>query len=157
MADYQDRVLFIYRNYSLEYPNSIVTQSAAEAAYLMGGEEAYWKMHDLLFQDDSTWTGQAVSPEKRKGLLGNFAKEIGLDVDKFMKHIENYRGNGILDKMDRDKKMGLAEKIKGTPAWFINGKKVEELSDSAIRKDLDEALKSAANESTKPNDANAPE
>jgi protein-disulfide isomerase len=141
MTDYKDRVLFVYRNFSLDYPNSIVTQSAAEATYLLAGEEAYWKMHDLLFQDDSTWTGQAVPNEQRKELLGNFAKEIGLDVDKFFNLIEEYRDNGISAKMNRDKEMGKKAEITGTPAWFINGKKVDELSDSAIRKAIDEALK----------------
>jgi protein-disulfide isomerase len=140
MADYEDRVLFIYRNFSLEYPNSIVSQSAAEAAYLLGGEAAYWKMHDLLFQDDSTWTGQAVSSEKRKELLGNFAKEIGLDVDKFFKAVEEYRDNGISTKMNRDRKMGEKAGVTGTPAWFINGEKVSEIKDATIRKAIDEAL-----------------
>jgi protein-disulfide isomerase len=140
MSDYKTKVLFIYRNFSLDYPNSIVTQSAGEAAYLLGGEEAFWKMHDLLFQDDSTWTGQAVSTDRRKELLGNFAEEIGLDVDKFLKAVENYRNNGILDKMNRDKNIGKRLDVTGTPAWFINGKKVDELNDGGIRKAIDEAL-----------------
>ncbi len=141
--DYEDSVLFIYRNYSLGYPNSIVSQSAAEAAYLLGGEDAFWKMHALLFQDDSTWTGQSIPADERRELISGFAKEIGLDVDKFLKAVENYRGNGILTKLDRDKKMGENAKVTGTPAWFINGTKIEEMSDSAIRKSIYEALKNS--------------
>jgi protein-disulfide isomerase len=147
--DYKDNVLFIYRNFSLSYPNSIVSQSAGEAAYLLGGEEAYWKMHDLLFQDDSTWTGQAVPAERRKELLTDFAKQAGLDVGKFLSAIEKYRSNGILNKMERDRAMGVKAKVGGTPTWLINGEKPADLSDSAIRKALDEAL-------AKTNDANAP-
>jgi protein-disulfide isomerase len=146
MDDYKDRVLFIYRNFSLDYPNSIVTQSAGEAAYQLGGEEAFWQMHGFLFQDDSTWTGQALSTDQRKQLLSSFAEQIGLDVDKFLKAVENYRVNGIQDKMNRDKKLGQKEGITGTPVWLINGQKVDELTDTFIRKSLDEAL-SASGES----------
>jgi protein-disulfide isomerase len=143
--DYQEDVLFIYRNFSLGYPNSIVSESAAEAAYLLGGEEAYWKMHALLFQDESTWTGQAVPFDQRNELLSGFAKEIGVDVDKFLSTIEDRRGNGIQTKLDRDKKLGIDADVSGTPSWFIDGKKIDEMSDSAIRKALDEALGKAKN------------
>jgi len=142
MEDYQDRVLFIYRNFSLNYPNSIVSQSAAEAAYLLGGTESYWKMHELLFQDDSTWTGQAIPTERRRELLSQFAEETNLNVDDFLKAIENYRGNGILTKINRDSEMGKKAGITGTPVWFVNGKQVDELTDSAVRQAIDEALKS---------------
>ena len=151
-TDYQDRILFIYRHFSLGYPNSASTQSAAEAAYLLGGEEAYWKMHHLLFRDDLTWTGQAVSKEKQDDILGGFATEIGLDVDEFLKIvdetvkiIEDHKNNNISDKIDRDKKLGREVKVSGTPVWLVDGKKVEiskkiEITDSNIRKAIDEAL-----------------
>ena len=147
MQDYKDRVLFIYRNFNINFPNSTVTQSAAEAAYLLGGEEAFWKMHGLLFQDDSIWTGEAIPMEKRKNLLGGFARDIGLDVNKFLNSISSsaIRDNGISDKIERDKKLGLAmaeadkvEKI-GTPMWFVNNKEAKP-SDETIRKAIDEAL-----------------
>lgn len=149
MEDYKDRVLFIYRHFSLNYPNSTVSESAAEAAYLLGGEEAFWQMHHKLFQDDSTWTGQALSMDKRKELLSSFAKEIGLDVDKFLNSISSsaIRDNGISDKIERDRQLGYAtakadnldlNKL-GTPMWFVDGKKVE-VNNEAIRKALDEAL-----------------
>ena len=144
MSDYQDRVLFIYRNFSLNFPNSVVSQSAAEAAYLLGGETAYWAMHNLLFKDDSTWTGEAITQDDRRSLLSDFAKQAGLDVDKFLQAVENYRGNGILDKMNRDKQLGTNAGVSGTPTWFINGQKIDDMTDSAIRKSLDDALKKAS-------------
>ncbi|MDR1970172.1 MAG: DsbA family protein [Candidatus Nomurabacteria bacterium] len=144
MEDYQDRVLFIYRNFSLSYPNSTISQSAAEAAFLLGDEEAYWRMHDLLFRDDLTWTGQAVSHDERKELLGDFAKTIGVDIDKLIKAVENYRGNGILEKINRDKELGVEVGVSGTPTWFINGKKIDEPSNEALRKAIEKALSSAS-------------
>jgi protein-disulfide isomerase len=143
VADYQDRILFIHRNFSLNHPNSPITQSAAEAAFLLGGSEAYWTMHELLYKDESTWTGQSVPQNQREELLGDFAKGIGLDVDEFLKAIKSYRDNGIISKMKRDKKLGESVGVTGTPAWFVNGEKVDDLlTDSNIRKVIDEALKS---------------
>jgi len=140
MEDYSDRVLFIYRNFSLSYPNSTITQSAAEAAYLLGGEEAFWKMHDLLFQDDSTWTGQALSIDDRKAKISAFAEEIGLDAEKLLNSITSsaIKENGIKDKLNRDKELDVLN-VKGTPTWFVNGEKVE-VTDESIRKALDAAL-----------------
>jgi len=58
-ADYKDRVLFIHRGFNLGFPNSARTLRAAEAAYRLGGDKAYWAMSKLLYQD-TRWTGEEV-------------------------------------------------------------------------------------------------
>ncbi|MCL1876604.1 DsbA family protein [Candidatus Saccharibacteria bacterium] len=140
--DYKDRVLFIYRNFSLGYPNSQVTQQAAEAAYLAGGEEAYWQMNELLYST-RMWISQAVPEQERKDTLNGYAKEIGLDVDKFNKFIEDRYKNGIRDKIERDKGLGVKVGVNGTPALFVNEKKVNKAINADIRAAIDVALKKA--------------
>jgi protein-disulfide isomerase len=140
--DYKDKVLFIYRDFSLSYPNSIATISAAEAAYLLGGEEAFWKMYKLLFQD-TKWVGQAVPTDERKTILDSYAREIGLDVDKFDEALLNTSQNGVQAKIDRDKELGGKADVTGTPTWFVNGKRVDQATDDQIRTAIDSALKAA--------------
>lgn len=137
--DYSDRVLFIYRNYSVNHPNSTISLSAGEAAYLVGGEEAYWKMNDLLF-NEYKWTGVAISADERKSLLEGYAKSAGIDSKKFLDTISDYKTNGIQSKINRDKALGVRVKVTGTPTWFVNGKDVGAVTDAAIRKAINEAL-----------------
>ena len=140
--DYSDRVLFIYRNFNVGHPNSTVSISAGEAAYLVGGEDAYWKMYDLLFSEFK-WTGSAISSSERESLLRSYAETAGIDSQKFLDEIKNYRENGIQTKMSRDESLGSRLKILSTPTWFVNGEDVGSVTDSNIRKSLDAALKSA--------------
>lgn len=141
--DYKDRVKFIFRDFSLNYPNSVATLSAAEAAAMLGGNDAFWKMNKLLFQDEK-WTGQAVEPSERKTLFRDYAKQAGVtDIDKFNTLLADTNNNGIQDRIDLDKKIGEKAGVTGTPTWIINGKKVEEVKDSTVRQAIDEALKSA--------------
>jgi protein-disulfide isomerase len=147
--DYDNRVMFIHRQFSLNYPNSTATLSAGEAAYLIGGEDAFWKMTDQLFQD-TTWVGQAVSADQRKALFSEYAKNIGIDVDKFNAALLQTEKNGIKDKIDRDKALGLKQNVSGTPTWLIGTEKdgkwsykaVDSVTDEVVRKAIDEALKS---------------
>ncbi len=137
--DYKDDVLFIHRNFSLGYPNSVASISAAEAAFLIGGEKAFWKMTDLLFQD-TMWISEAVPSDQRKEVFSSHAEEIGLDVDKFNEALINTSKNGIQAKMSRDKALGVKAEVTGTPTWLVNGKKVDQIKDEDIRKAIDDAI-----------------
>lgn len=139
--DYKDRVLFVFRDYNLGYYNSMATLSAAEAAYKAGGNDAFWKMNKLLFKDNK-WTGMAVPTDERKSLFNDYAKQAGInDINKFNSYLSNYQANGIQDKIDRDKALGEKAGVTGTPTWFVNGKKIDEVNDSNVRKAIDEALR----------------
>jgi protein-disulfide isomerase len=132
-ADYQDRVLFIHRSFNLGFPNSDRTLLAAEAAYQLGGEEAYWAMAKLLYQD-TKWIGNAIFGSQ--GILNSYAKQIGLDSDKFQEAMSNVVG---VNKITRDKELGVAAGVTGTPSWFINGQQVTP-RDADIRAAINAAL-----------------
>lgn len=134
--EYRDRALFIYRNFSLGYPNSTVTQSAAEAAGLQG---KFWEMHDQLFSDPTQWTGQIVT--NRKEVLEGYASNVGLDIDKFRSDLEK-PPTAVKNKIQRDKQLGLEAGVSGTPTFFVNGEKVElDSNGNSIRAAIDKALK----------------
>lgn len=141
--DYRDKVLFIRREYSLNYPNSKATLSAAEVAKKLGGNDAYWKMNGKLFQNQM-WVGYAVSSSERQTTLDKYAKESGLDVKKFNELLETTETNGVQEKIDRDKKLGDKAGVTGTPTWLVNGKKVSSSTDANIRQAIKQALEKAA-------------
>ena len=137
--DYADDVLFIYRNFSLSYPNSTISQSAAEAAYLVGGVDAYWSMHYSLFSD-TVWTSTAVSAQDRKTLLTEYANEAGINVDDFFSAIDDYANNGIQAKMNRDKSLGNSAGVTGTPTWYVNGEVINAITETNVRNAIDAEL-----------------
>ena len=132
-ADYKDRVLFIHRSFSLGFPNSEKTLRAAEAAYQLGGEKAYWAMAKLLYQD-AKWTND--EPFGAQGILNGYARQIGLDASEFKKAMSN---KVSANKIARDKELGVAAGVGGTPTWFVNGQQIMP-RDADIRAALDAAL-----------------
>lgn len=137
--DYKDRVLFIVRDFSLNYPNSIATLSAGNAVAKLGGNEAFWKMSEQLFKDEK-WISSAVQSGERKELFEEYAKTAGVDVDEFNQLLTNTENNGIQDKIDRDKRLGENLGVTGTPTWMVNGKKVESTTEEDIRAAIEAAL-----------------
>lgn len=150
--DYKDRVLFIVRDFSLNYPNSVATLSAGNAVAKLGGNEAFWKMSEQLFKDEK-WISQAVPTSERKALFEEYAKNAGVNVDDFNSLINNIANNGIEEKIDRDKRLGENMGVTGTPTWMVNGETVETLSESDIRAAIEAALQKAEGNSDESADA----
>ncbi|MDR1970076.1 MAG: DsbA family protein [Candidatus Nomurabacteria bacterium] len=132
-ADYKDRVLFIHRGFNLGFPNSEKTLRTAEAAYKLGGEEAFWAMLGLLYKD-ARWLGQ--EPFGYQAVLNGYAESIGLNTKEFKNAMLL---NSVTNKITRDRDLGTAAGVTGTPTWTINGQQIAP-RDADIRAALDAAL-----------------
>ncbi len=116
-ATYNDRVEFQFRNLPLTslHPNAFAAARAAEAA---GDQNKYWEMHDMLYENQNSWS-QASSPAT---LFNGYAKAIGLNVDQFKKDFASSKTN---DAINAD--LAAFDKTgdeKATPTFYLNGKKV---------------------------------
>jgi protein-disulfide isomerase len=62
VASYSSTILFVFRNYPLYtiHPFAGIGAQAAEAAGLEGGSSKYWAMHDLLYTNQATWSGNTA-------------------------------------------------------------------------------------------------
>ena len=138
--DFKDEVLFIRRTFNLGFANSDITAWAVEAAYLAGGIEAYFAMYRLLWSTDM-WIGQPVDAQTSRETLDEYAEEIGIDVDEFNNHIENRRQNGITEKIRRDGQLARNSGATGTPSWFVNGQRVNRITNQDIRDAIELALR----------------
>ena len=139
--DYKDRALFIYRNFNINQNTSTLSESAAEAAFLMGGEDTFWKMHDLLFSNQICMEGGDKNA-CQTAIMG-YADQIGLDKTKFQTALSDFTTNGIQDKINRDKQLGINAGVTATPTWFVSGQQITGGSDSNMRSAIDDALKNA--------------
>lgn len=136
---YGDSVRFVFRHYNVGFTYSNVTARIAEAAYLTGGEDAYWQMQELLF-NDSTWAqSDYMDSSVIEERITNYANSIGIDVNQTIDAYHNSSENGIDDKIARDNSFGNDSSITSTPSVFINGKSVSPSVDT-ISVELDSLL-----------------
>ena len=142
---YKDKVKFQFRNLPLSqiHQNAFAAARAAEAADKQG---KFWEMHDILYVASNwqAWT-QATNPNT---YFDQYAKQLGLNVTKFRQDFKSQAVNDVInaDVTEFDK----TGEQKATPAFFLNGKKVDssklldkqgQPSVDAFSKLLDEALK----------------
>jgi protein-disulfide isomerase len=116
-ATYNDKIQFQFRNLPLTslHPNAFAGARAAEAA---GYQGKYWQMHDLLYENQNSWS-QASNPTTA---FNNYAKTLGLNATQFSKDYASTKTN---DAINAD--LNAFDKTgddKATPTFYINGKKV---------------------------------
>jgi len=121
--EYKDKIAFIFRNFPLTtlHPNALAAATAAEAAGLQG---KFWEMHDALYENQSAW--ENIDASKRTDVFAGYAKDIGLDAEKFVTDLSDPR---VSAKINRDRAFGKKLNVNGTPTVYVNDQK---LSDTEI-------------------------
>ena len=110
------KLRFVFRNFPVTqaHPYALVAAETAEAAALQG---KFWEMHDLLFEQQAS-----LKPD----VIPQWAKKIGLDLDKFGKDIKQ----GVVQKrIKEDRQSGIRSGVNGTPTFYINGTRYDGPSD----------------------------
>lgn len=70
-----------YRFFDYPLPGHKNTWPASHAAACANEQGKFWQMHDLIFQGQDQWNGEATS--RPKGVFKGYAETIGLDVGKW--------------------------------------------------------------------------
>lgn len=123
LQEFDGQVKLVVR-YFPKYINSLLAIKAAEAAR---EQDKYWEMQELLFNTQEEWGhNQTLQIEK----FQSYASDIGLDLDQF---ILSFEGAEHSYKIEQDREDGLALGVTETPAFFINGQRLENLTLGGIR------------------------
>lgn len=138
-AEFGERLRVIFREHPL-YPNhpySIIAAQAAEAAGVQS-ENHFWLMHDKLFENQKSWS-EARDKDAAIAMFVDYAKQIGLDPDRFMR---DFNGEVVAQRLTQDGIRGRALGVQGTPTFFINGKEAtgESWKPDGLRAMINEAL-----------------
>lgn len=105
-----DKVRIVWKHNPLPFHKSARPAHEAAATVMgIGGSDAFWKFHDLLFQNQRNLTD--ANFEK-------WAGQVGIDVAKFK---ADYAAKKYAAKVDEDMAMSRKVGATGTPAFRING------------------------------------
>ena len=117
LADYDGKVKFVFKHFPLLsiHKNALPAAIAAEAA---GMQDKFWEMKSILFERQQEWSSLPSADKK----FEEYAKEIGLDVEKFKVDMKN---DELSKKIDEQRGEGISVGVTSTPTFFVNGKKVE--------------------------------
>jgi len=135
---YPGKVRVAWKNFPLSFHNN--AKPAAEAALAANEQGKFWEMHDILFKNQQNLT----APDLEK-----YAKEIGLNMDKFKAAIDSHK---FVAQIDADQKQGTELGVSGTPAAFVNGQLISGAQPvEAFKKIVEADLKGGAKAKAKAN------
>jgi protein-disulfide isomerase len=110
------KVRYAFKDFPLAqlHPNAEKAAEAAHCARDQGGDEAFWKMHDALFGQQSTW----ADLENPADALAKLATDAGLDGGALKACLEaGTHAKTVEDSFNEALNLGIS----GTPTFVING------------------------------------
>ncbi len=105
----------VYRHFPLAQHKH--AQLAAQAAEAAGNQGKFWEMHDLLFDGQRSWEGVSDATEAFIG----YAKQLSLDDARFAADL---KAAETVKKVKDDRDTGFSLNVQGTPAFYLNGRKL---------------------------------
>lgn len=120
-------VRLVFKQFPLDFHQQ--AEFAAEAALAAQAQGKFWEMHDRLY---------AGFPDLRRGTIFRYAKEIGLDVNRFTSEVDSHK---YRTRVQAEEHEGEDAGVGGTPTFFFNGKKYNGIFDVAtvtpiVRKEM---------------------
>jgi len=109
------KVKLIYRDFPIpSHADAQFAAIAAECVAEQGGNEGYYEMHDMIFENMAAWS----YVEGSEDILMGYATELGYDISACVED------PAIAAEVDADYTAGRSYGVSGTPTFFINGKKL---------------------------------
>jgi protein-disulfide isomerase len=112
VLEYPDHLAVVYKNYPLAIHHT--AEFAARAGFAAAQQDKFWDMHDTLFSAQGT-------PLDRDRVM-TMAIGLGMDVDRFEKDMASPEATRTIEA---DRRLGAELGVEGTPALFVNGRKVQ--------------------------------
>ncbi len=108
--EYPNDVRFVWKDNPLPFHDKATPAAeAAREAFAQGGNEKFWRFHDILFQNQQNL---------ERADLERYAQQVGLNMTRFRAALDNHTHTAAID---RDKQLASTINAQGTPNFFING------------------------------------
>ncbi len=112
MRQFPRDVRLVFKQFPLEDHSQ--AQFAAEAALAAQAQGKFWEMHDMIY------AGSRVS----RTIIMGYATKLGLDMKQFTLEMNVHK---YAARVHAEEKEGEEAGVGGTPTFFINGKKYNEV------------------------------
>ncbi len=127
---YEGKIRVVMKQHPLDFhPRA---KPAALAALAAGEQGKYWEMHNKIF---------ANQQQLEDGTFEGYAKELGLNVEKWKADLQSPK---FAAQITKETALAMQIGATGTPAFFINGKKISGAQPiDNFKKIIDEELSKA--------------
>ncbi len=129
VAAYPGQVKYVVKNFPLGFHAQAI--SAAKALLAAGEQGKYFEMLTGVLEN-SHQLGDAKYEE--------IAKSIGLNIKKFKKDLEQ-NDAAWSELIQADLNLGMAADVRGTPTYYLNGKKTNARTLEQFKSEIDAILK----------------
>lgn len=108
-----DQVRVIFRNFPLAeiHPHAQAAAEAAESVAAHGGNDAFWAMHDALYENQD-----ALETDD----LLEYALAAGVEPARVASDLAS---GAMTNRVRRDFRSGIRSGVNGTPTFFVNGRR----------------------------------
>ena len=110
-------VRLVYKQFPLDQHAD--AQFGAEASLAAQAQGKFWEMHDLLY---------AGFPDLSRARVFGYAKRIGLDMKRFTADVDGHKYKA---RVATEESEGEENGVSGTPTFFLNGRKYNEVFTAA--------------------------
>ena len=114
-----DRVRFVFRHFPLaeSHPNAVHAAEAAESVAAQAGEDAFWRMHDLMYEHQRDGDDSLDDAH-----LARYAEQAGADAAIVARDLadETYE-----PRVKESFVSGVRSGVNGTPTFFVNGRRFD--------------------------------
>ncbi|MEX0895815.1 MAG: DsbA family protein [Patescibacteria group bacterium] len=115
---YPEDVQVVYRHFPLDsFANSRLAATASEVAAESG---LFWEYHDLLFDNQQTWSAISGRGEVLEEFAG-YAEQLEIDKAIFLERMED---SELMQNVETDRQVGEALQVTATPTFFVNGERI---------------------------------
>lgn len=113
---YGEDIAVVYKDFPLSFHP--MSQFSAEAAECADEQGLFAEMHDILYSKQEA-TGSSGTVQYTEDDVKAWAQEIdGLDYDAWTSCLDN---GDVKAEITEDYNQGVADGVRGTPAFFVNG------------------------------------
>jgi len=132
IAEYGENLTVVSRYFPLPgHPNSETSAASVEAAAQQG---KFHEMHALMFEKQTEWSHSA---ESQAATFRGYASTLGLDLAAYDAAIAS---PATMERVNSDKKDGVALDVKGTPTFFLEGRLIQPASTEEFRSLIETAI-----------------
>lgn len=115
-SQYPGQIRLVYRHFPLNniHPNA---QYAAQFAEAAKEQDAFWPVHDILYERQEEWANLRQADLKEKFV--EYAQELRLDTQKLTERID---APEIKEAVNADTALAGQIGVNSTPTFFVNGR-----------------------------------